>query len=345
MYGEVTSLNIAPNPQHTFRSRTHILPSVDEISDSIICLDYIDGNNTAARRLLSCAQNGVVRIYTKFDKPNDLEFESFTIPSPIAVAKFNPAKNAIGFGGQENDVKLWDIETQKISWRAKNVPYDFLDMRVPVWVKDLDFFPQNPATFAMVSAHKHIRIYDTRKQRRPVFSVEMGEHPLMKVRCAEDGNSIFYSDATGRLLQMDVRGADGKHGQVIGGFKGMIGAIRGIEFCSGKNFGIDGDVLVSVGLDRFLRIHDLQTRKLFKRLYMKQRLTKLLVRELSEAEMAEDESSDEDENDSDEKEEDDSMHDEDDDLSEGEDDDDELWEELEKEGKLQRKKKRKITKS
>ena len=41
------------------------------------------------------------------------------------------------FGGRENDLGLFDIEKQESIFTARNVPNDFLDLRVPVWVSDM----------------------------------------------------------------------------------------------------------------------------------------------------------------------------------------------------------------
>ena len=39
----------------------------------------------------------------------------------------------VAFGGKENDVKLLDLESEKVVWLARNVPNNKLDLRLPVW--------------------------------------------------------------------------------------------------------------------------------------------------------------------------------------------------------------------
>ena len=43
----------------------------------------------------------------------------------------------IAIGGRENDVALYDIETQEAVFKGRNVPEDFLHLRVPIWVADM----------------------------------------------------------------------------------------------------------------------------------------------------------------------------------------------------------------
>ena len=38
------------------------------------------------------------------------------------------------FGGKENDIQLWDLTTQGVMWKAKNVSNDKLSLRVPIYV-------------------------------------------------------------------------------------------------------------------------------------------------------------------------------------------------------------------
>ena len=43
----------------------------------------------------------------------------------------------IAVGGRENDIALYDVETQDAVFKGRNVPFDFLNMRVPIWVADM----------------------------------------------------------------------------------------------------------------------------------------------------------------------------------------------------------------
>ena len=40
-------------------------------------------------------------------------------------------------GGREKDLTVWDVVTQKQVFAARNVKHDKLDMKVPIWITDV----------------------------------------------------------------------------------------------------------------------------------------------------------------------------------------------------------------
>ena len=71
----------------------------------------------------------------------------------------------IATGGKEHDLQIWDLNQTKNGpiFKARNVPSDSLELRVPIWVTDM-CFPDNISKdkVAIVSRHGHIRLYDTK---------------------------------------------------------------------------------------------------------------------------------------------------------------------------------------
>lgn len=65
-------------------------------------------------------------------------------------------------------------------WSPQQVPNDFLDLQVPVWVTDIGFLPGQglSSRIAVGTAYHQIRLYDTKTQRRPVLSFDFDEHPV-----------------------------------------------------------------------------------------------------------------------------------------------------------------------
>lgn len=55
---------------------------------------------------------------------------SFQVKGPVGACA--TCNGGAAFGGSENDVVIYDIETQKLAWSARNVPYDSLRLRVPI---------------------------------------------------------------------------------------------------------------------------------------------------------------------------------------------------------------------
>lgn len=43
----------------------------------------------------------------------------------------------IAVGGRENDIALYNLETQEAVFKGRNVANDFLNLRVPIWVADM----------------------------------------------------------------------------------------------------------------------------------------------------------------------------------------------------------------
>ena len=67
------------------------------------------------------------------------------------------------------------METQKekeskagLVWMSKNVSHDFLDLRVPVWITDLQFLNQQETTKLVVGTKYH--------QVRKIFSFASRKH-------------------------------------------------------------------------------------------------------------------------------------------------------------------------
>ena len=52
---------------------------------------------------------------------------------PVSLSPFL----VFAVGGRENDLVLYDLETQESIFRGRNVPNDFLQLRVPIWVSDM----------------------------------------------------------------------------------------------------------------------------------------------------------------------------------------------------------------
>jgi len=74
-------------------------------------------------------------------------------------SSFNPTEPLIAIGGQEVELQIWNLNNlEKPVFRARNVPLDFLDLRVPLWISDLVFLSAN--AIAVCTRHGFIRKYD-----------------------------------------------------------------------------------------------------------------------------------------------------------------------------------------
>ncbi|EGZ22298.1 hypothetical protein PHYSODRAFT_496599 [Phytophthora sojae] len=179
-------------------------------------------------------------------------------------------QTAIGVGGKEHDLNLWSLETQQVLFKAKNVTHDKLDMRVPVWVKDLRFLstPGNSNGHRVVvgTGHRHVRIYDTNTKRRPVQQLDnFGENPIQSLCVSPDETRVYVGDTAGNLDILDLRTL--KH---MGRCTGPVGSIRDIACHPTLPY------IAAVGLDRMVHIFDINTRKYRHTIYAKQRLNSVL---------------------------------------------------------------------
>jgi len=205
----------------------------------------------------------------------------------------NSCSAALVCGGRENDVALYDCavgssakeELQQV-WTAQNVSQDKLHLRVPVFVTALAFLrPCSSPGAALILAgtgHKQVRIYDTLAGRRPVQDLDSSQHSPFRATCVTPGpeeHSVFVGDTAGNLLQFDLRTL-----RRVSSLQGGAGSLRQLS--------VRGRLLASAGLDRYLRLYDLQqpTPQLLGSAYLKNRLNRC---ELLEEEQREEEEEEE----------------------------------------------------
>lgn len=184
------------------------------------------------------------------------------VGSPLSAVRQNPlCASQVGTGGQKNDLKVWDLNRpEEPIFRAKNVPCDFLGLPVPIWVTDLGFLPNqgSPSKIVVSTGYHQVRLYDTKKQRRPVLSVDFGECPISALAPTDNEHVVIVGNNVGTMGSIDLR-----KGQIVGHFKGFAGAIRCISCLSKQK------IVASCGLDKFLRIHDIHSRRMVHKVYLK----------------------------------------------------------------------------
>lgn len=184
------------------------------------------------------------------------------------------ANGGIAFGGRENDLAFFDAETQQAVWKAKNVPYDKLRLRVPIWITAIHF--PNPAHQSISSGanvitgtgYRQVRLYDTRTSQQPVKSFEMGEYRVTTLLTLPSStNDLYVADTIGGIYHYDLR-----TGRLLHSLKGCMGAIRSMSLSE------DESLLACVGLDRRLWWFDLKASHTLQRsVYMQNRMTSCVM--------------------------------------------------------------------
>ena len=186
----------------------------------------------------------------------------------ITTCTVQPEENRLAVGGNERDLTLFDLATGKESWKAKNArpdPQTLLQQQV--WPSAIAFLETN--VVAVGSAHKEIRLYDIRQQRRPIALTSKGtwEHRITTL-CQLSNGQLVAGDSAGYLQAMDWRS---DLNRIVGRYVGPAGSIRAVVAHPEETR------LAVAGLDRMLRIYDHNTRKQVHCLYLRQRLNCALV--------------------------------------------------------------------
>ncbi|KAL3670383.1 hypothetical protein V7S43_004692 [Phytophthora oleae] len=219
--------------------------------------------------VVQCSDTGDVLVRSTLEdagKP-----ATFNVGAGLDIMRLDSAaQTVIGVGGKEHDLNLWSLETQQVLFKAKNVTHDKLDMRVPVWVKDLRFLStagnSNGHRVIVGTGHRHVRIYDSNTKRRPVLQLDnFGENPVQSLCVSPDETRVYVGDTAGNLDILDLRTL--KH---MGRCTGPVGSIRDIACHPTLPY------IAAVGLDRMVHVFDINTRKYRHTIYAKQRLNSVL---------------------------------------------------------------------
>lgn len=255
-----------------------------------------------SRHLITCLQSGTARITPWFESASlpqkdtskklkgslksapteepEAGWVEWRVGSHIEKMKLSPALDVLATGGNENLLALWSVENQTRVFKARNLPDDWLSMRVPNWDTDMCFMPAaevggyqpfesasetvtDPYRIATVTGYRRVRMYDVRASQRPVVDASNGSEVARALACTNDGTYLIVGDGAGRLQLLDTR----YNMRPVGVLRGQCGSVRSLEVHPTL------PMVASVGLDRFLRVHDLHTRKLLKQVYLTQKLT------------------------------------------------------------------------
>lgn len=186
------------------------------------------------------------------------------------------ARSIVATGGKErqNNLKVYDLSADgKQIFTSKNLPNDYLQLEVPVWDSDIGFV-DGPSVLATCSRTGYVRLYDTRKQRRPVACFSSEEHGMSFAALVARGNFIYTGTTMGALKAYDTR----RMKTHVHTYKGFTGGISDLHLDETGRF------LSSASLDRYVRIHDADSTVLLYQCYVKSKATKVLIRHLEDEE-------------------------------------------------------------
>ncbi len=228
-----------------------------QIVDPVCASTIMDGTF-----VINCNGEGaIIKMKSGMDDTNSNDVEFVDLHGPITACTSNPnMHNRIALGGKERDLYLYDYERGDISWEAKNVPHDNLNLRVPIWITAVEILDEN--TIVTGTAYKHIRLYDIRANQRPVKSFNLdGDYRVAALRSID--SDILVGDTAGNQYMFDL----GTFRQ-LRTFKGATGSIRA--------FDTHNDFIISGGLDRHVRVYRKNSGTALHTVYIKNRVTSVL---------------------------------------------------------------------
>ncbi|XP_061576083.1 WD repeat-containing protein 74 [Cololabis saira] len=215
--------------------------------------------------LLTCGENGLLRVWRGETETPQAEIR---VGTNVCRMRSSPVQTSlVATGGKENGLKVWDLQKPETPvFSAKNLRDDFLDLRRPYWVRDLAFLPGSDK-LVTCTGHHQVHVFDpATPQRRPVLEAEFGEFPLTALALPAGGGTVVVGNTRGDLALLDLR-----KGLVRGALKGLAGGVRALSCHASR------PLVASCGLDRFLRVHSLQTREVLHKVYLKSRLNCVLM--------------------------------------------------------------------
>ncbi|KAI8817358.1 uncharacterized protein EV422DRAFT_221645 [Fimicolochytrium jonesii] len=270
--------------------------------------EHFVGLHDVEGTLVACTDLGFVHIIPSPESnapTSPLPSGTFTTSHALTFrARLHPQHtHLLATGGDECDLTIWNLAEQfpnttteetsttppptqlTAHWTSRNVKNDFLNIRVPVWITELAFLDSTATRLIVGTGHHQIRIYDTTLARRPIVDITVGTHPIRSLavypvdNASEGVVKTVCSDTTGQMMQVNVD-CKAKTAKVVGKYAGLAGAVTDVAIPAGA------ETVVSVGLDRLLRVFELEGgRKLVQKVYLKQRLCRVLVDD-TEAETA-----------------------------------------------------------
>lgn len=227
---------------------------------------------------------------TPYDAP------TVAVKGPLACFDVNkqlyPGKIAVG--GKERDLEVfgWTLKGQDVSveseFQARNVRATDIHMRVPVWISGVLFqAAETKGAYRVVTTTRHgqIRVYESAHGKRPKWDFKATKDPLRTLAPGLDPSYVVSSDAHSSTFKFNfaanekivLKNKDNNQNKennrkapcAVEKFPGSLGAVLNLVTT-------DNGLLATVGLDRYLRIFDLQTTECTAKMFVGTQVSSLL---------------------------------------------------------------------
>lgn len=246
----------------------------------------------------------LIHINDKFDfKPLEIKLPE---AKPISAFTINPEfENIIALGGKEVDLQVIKLFNDKINstifkkknyekkfvpeiiFKAKNVKNDHLDLRVPIWITNILFSKAEKGYKLITSTgYGQIRLYDTTEGKKPRKDYQVTDKAIVTLSYGNDEQSeIIITDTHSLMAKYSLTKIDERAfktnsasaGDIIKPVPKLLGKFTGGN--TGATFGVQvyEDIVAFAGLDRYLRVFDLESREILAKVYVGVEVSSLLV--------------------------------------------------------------------
>lgn len=253
------------------------------------------------------------------DVTDDIEPIHIILPSrtkennTISAFSMNPySPGIVAYGGKNNDLqvaKLFDLKLlekdrqkrkdpsywkPKVLFQAENVEPDHLGLDVPIWITGILFRKMDRSKgFRLVTStwYGHIREYDTLIELEPVASYKVCEKPINALKFATSSQEdIVIADTHTFVARLSLVKVDAKAIRIVSASAGTFyrPSLKVLgKYSQGGNTGAINsivsspctDAIATGGLDRYLRVFDVQTRRLLAKVYLGTQIGSILFLE------------------------------------------------------------------
>jgi ribosome biogenesis protein NSA1 len=106
---------------------------------------------------------------------------------------------------KDTPISIYDLEKGDFSWRAKNVPNDELDLKVPIFDTDVAYSKQSPNLFYTATGYGEIRTYDRKTRPRPMNDKKVFDRKINRMVISNCENYLTVGDTVGHVYMLDKR--------------------------------------------------------------------------------------------------------------------------------------------
>ena len=256
--------------------------------------------------ILVATEGSKVYIFPLNDIEKELEPVEVCLPGDKSISAFvsNPYETGVfAYGGQENDVRIVRLfEADKgphlnyktepeVLFTARNVRNDYLDLRVPIWITGILFLQSKSKGYQFITTTRYgqMRLYDTVHGRRPILDRKLCDSPIISLNHGETEEEIIITDTRNlvckyslvRCLEKAFEDPTKSSSHTDKDSEPLTLGKYSAGANTGAIYGVDivEDYIATGGLDRYLRIYNLEDRDLLAKVYLGTQVTSVVILE------------------------------------------------------------------